>query len=45
MYYQHVQFALEEEKLKRNTSRKRTQIARVANIHKEISTNNNNPYC
>ena len=37
MYYQHVQFALEEEKLKRNTSRKRTQITRVEDIDKEIS--------
>ena len=42
---QYVQFALEEEKLKRNTSPKRTRIARVADIHKEISTKNNNPYC
>jgi hypothetical protein len=45
MYYQHVQFALEEEKLKRNTSRKRTRITRVEEIHKKISTKNNNSYC
>jgi hypothetical protein len=45
MYYQHVQFALEEEKLKRNTSRKRTLMKRVEDIDKEISTKNNNSYC
>ena len=45
MYYQHVQFALEEEKLKRNTSRKRTRMTRVEDIDKEISTKNNNSYC
>ena len=45
MYYQHVQFAIEEEKLKRNTSRKRTRITRVDDIDKEISTKNNNSYC
>jgi hypothetical protein len=45
MYYQHVQFAIEEEKLKRNTSRKRTRITRVEDIDKEISTKNNNSYC
>jgi len=42
MYYQHVQFALEGEKLKCNTSRKRTQMTRVEDIDKEISTKNNN---
>jgi hypothetical protein len=45
LYYQHVQFALEEEKLKRNTSRKRTLMTRVEDIDKEISTKNNNSYC
>ena len=45
MYYQHVQFAIEEEKLKRNTSRKRTRITRVEDIDKEISTKNKNSYC
>ena len=45
MYYQHVQFALEEEKLKRNTSRKRTLMKRVEDIDKEISAKNNNSYC
>ena len=47
MHYQHVQFALEEEKLKRNTSRKRkrTLMKRVEDIDKEISTKNNNSYC
>ena len=45
MYYQHVQFALEEEKLKRNTSRKRTLMKRVEDIDKEIFTKNNNSYC
>ena len=45
MYYQHIQFGLEEEKLKRNTSRKWTPITRVEDIGKEISTKNNNSYC
>ena len=45
MYYQHVQFALEEEQLKRNTSRKRTLMTRVEDIDKKISTKNNNSYC
>ena len=45
MYYQHVQFALEEEKLKRNTSRKRTRMTQVEDIDKAISTKNNNSYC
>ena len=45
MYYKHGQFALEEEKLKRNTSRKRTLMKRVEDIDKEISTKNNNSYC
>ena len=44
MYYQHVQFTLEEEKLMRNTSRKRTRITRVEDIYKEISAQNNS-YC
>jgi hypothetical protein len=35
MYYQHVQFALEEEKLKRNTSRKRTLMKRIEDIDKK----------
>ena len=45
MYYQHVQFAPEEETLKRNTSRKPTRITGVEEIDKEISTKNNNSYC
>jgi hypothetical protein len=45
MYNQHVQFAPEEEKLKRNTSRKPTRITGVEEIDKEISTKNNNSYC
>ena len=45
MYHQHVQFALEEEKLKRNTSRKRTRMTQVEDIDKEISTKNKNSYC
>ena len=45
MYYQHVQFALEEEKLKRNTSRKRTRMTQVEDIDKDISTKNKNSYC
>jgi hypothetical protein len=45
MYYQHVQFALEEEKLKRNTPHKRARITRVQDIDKVISTKNNNSYC
>jgi hypothetical protein len=34
MYYQHVQFVLEEEKLKRNTSRKRTLMTQDDDIDK-----------
>ena len=45
MYYQHIQFGLEEEKLKRNTSRKWTLMTRVEDIDNEISTKNNNTYC
>jgi hypothetical protein len=45
MYHQHVQFALEEEKLKRNTSRKRTRMTQVEDIDKDISTKNKNSYC
>ena len=45
MYYQHVQFALKEEQLKRNTSRKRALMTRVEDIDKKISTKNNNSYC
>ena len=45
MYYQHILFGLEEEKLKRNTSRKWTLMKRVEDIDKEISAKNNNSYC
>jgi hypothetical protein len=43
-FYQHIQFGLEEEQLKRNTSRKWTLMKRVEDIDKEISTKNNNSY-
>jgi hypothetical protein len=45
MYYQNVQFALVEEKLKRNTPQKRARITRVQDIDKDISTKHNNSYC
>jgi hypothetical protein len=45
MYYQHIQFGLEEEKLKRNTSRKWTLMTLVEDIDKKISAKNNNSYC